>query len=338
MKPLTPSQKDNVLSLLHTGASTREISAHTGVSKSKIASLAKEALPDKESHPAGRPKKLSTTDEYAVIKQISTGRAKNAAQVAKNINPLLPHPVSTQTIRNTLHKATVQPRKKQKKPKLIPGHRKAHLAFAQKYLEWTIDDWKRVVWSDETKINRYGSDGQHYVWGRKGESVGDRGIKETVKFGGGNIMVWGCMGWEGVGNLVEVEGRMNGEQYVDILDGNLLESMENLLLDPEIAIFQQDNDPKHTSKVAGKWFDDHRINCMDWPAQSPDLNPIEHLWTTLKRKLNEYDNPPSGVWELWDRVVEKWGEITEEDCQRLIRSMPRRLKAVVSAHGGHTKY
>lgn len=74
------------------------------------------------------------------------------------------------------------------------------------------------------------------------------------------------------------------------------------------------------------------------PGYSPDLNPIEHLWTTLKWKLNEYDNPPSGVWELWDRVVEKWGEITEEDCQRLIRSMPRRLKAVVSAHGGHTKY
>ena len=212
------------------------------------------------------------------------------------------------------------------------------MAFAQKYLEWTVDDWKRVVWSDETKINRFGSDGQQYVWGRKGESVGDRGIEETVKFGGGNIMVWGCMGWEGVGNLVEVEGRMNGEQYVNILDGNLLESMENLLLDPEIAIFQQDNDPKHTSKIAAKWFDDHEINCMDWPAQSPDLNPIEHLWTTLKHKLNEYDKPPSGAWELWDRVAEKWGEITEEDCQRLIRSMPRRLKAVVSAHGGHTKY
>ena len=338
MRPLTSSQKDNVLSLLHSGASTREISAQTGVSKSKIASLAKEALPDKESHPAGHPRKLSTIDENAVIKQISTGRAKNAAQVAKNINPLLPHPVSTQTIINTLHKANVQPHKKQKKPKLTPGHRKARLAFAQKYLEWTVDDWKRVVWSDETKINRFGSDGQQYVWGRKGESVGERGIKETVKFGGGNIMVWGCMGWEGVGNLVEVEGRMNGEQYVDILDGNLLESMENLLLDPEIAIFQQDNDPKHTSKVAAKWFDDHEINCMDWPAQSPDLNPIEHLWTTLKHKLNEYDKPPSGAWELWDRVAEKWGEITEEDCQRLIRSMPRRLKAVVSAHGGHTKY
>lgn len=73
-------------------------------------------------------------------------------------------------------------------------------------------------------------------------------------------------------------------------------------------------------------------------AQSPDLSPIEHLWTTLKKKLNEYDKPPSGAWELWDRVAEKWGEITEEDCQRLIRSMPRRPKGAVRAHEGHTKY
>jgi hypothetical protein len=338
MRPLTSTQYDNILSLLQTTASFREISAQTGVSKSKIASIAKEAYPDKENHSAGRPKKLSATDEHAVIKQITTGKAKNPAEVARNINSLLPQPVSTQTIRNTIYKANGGTRKQQKKPKLTAAHRKAHLAFARKYQEWTLDDWKRIIWSDETKINRYGSDGQQYVWGRKGESLGERGIQETVKFGGGNIMVWGCMGWEGVGNLVEVEGRRNGEQYVDILDKNLLESMKNMLVDPEIAIFQQDNDPKHTSKVATKWFDDHDISCMDWPAQSPDLNPIEHLWTTLKRKLNEYDTPPSGVWELWDRAAERWGEITEEDCQKLIKSMPRRLKAVVKAKGGHTRY
>jgi transposase len=338
MRPLTSTQKDDVLSLLQTSASTREISAQTGVSKSKIASLKQEAFPDKENHPAGCPKKLSTTDEHAVIQQISTGKAKNSAEVARNINPLLSHPVSTQTIRNTLHKANIESSKKQKKPRLTSAQKQAHLEFAQKHLEWTVDDWKRIIWSDETKINRYGSDGQQYVWRRKGEPLRERDIQETVKFGGGNIMVWGCMGWEGVGNLVEVEGRMNGEQYVDILDNNLLESMEKLHVDPEIAIFQQDNDPKHTSKVATKWFNDLGINCMGWPAQSPDLNPIEHLWTILKHKLNEYDTPPSGVWELWDRAAEKWEEITEEDCQKLIRSMPRRLRAVVKANGGHTKY
>lgn len=77
---------------------------------------------------------------------------------------------------------------------------------------------------------------------------------------------------------------------------------------------------------------------MEWPAQSPDMNPIEHLWEHLKRKLHKYNDPPKGVWELWDRVVEEWNKIPPEVCQKLVESMPRRLEAVVKAKGGHTKY
>ena len=127
MKPLTSTQKDNVLSLLKTSTSYWKIAAQTGVSKSKATVLAKEAYPDKENLPAGRPKKLSSVDEHAIIKQITTGKAENAAQVARNINPTLFQPVSLQTIRNTLHKASVASRKKQKKPKLTTWHKKACL-------------------------------------------------------------------------------------------------------------------------------------------------------------------------------------------------------------------
>ena len=79
MRHITATQLGNILSLLQTTASTREIAPQTGVSKSKIASLAKEVVPDKENHPAGCPKKLSPTDEHAVIQQITTGKASNAA-------------------------------------------------------------------------------------------------------------------------------------------------------------------------------------------------------------------------------------------------------------------
>ena len=191
MRPLTSAQKNNALSLLNTNASTREIQAQTGVSKSKVATLAREALPDKENLPAGHPRKLSATDEHNVIKQITTGKASNASQVARSVNPLLSEPVSTQTIRNTLHRASAKTKRKQKKPALTTDQKRAHLVWAQKHRNWTLDDWKSVIWSDETKINRFGSDGQQYVWGREGESLGDRGIQKTVKFGKGNIMVWG---------------------------------------------------------------------------------------------------------------------------------------------------
>jgi transposase len=75
-----------------------------------------------------------------------------------------------------------------------------------------------------------------------------------------------------------------------------------------------------------------------WPAQSPDLNLIEHLWVHLKRALQQYPTSPKGVYELWEREEVEWNEISAETCQKLVESMSRRIKAVIKAKGGHTQY
>ena len=90
-------------------------------------------------------------------------------------------------------------------------------------------------------------------------------------------MVWGCIGWNRVGKLTEVEGKMDAVQYCEILEDAVVESFEKLEVAEEERIFQQDNDPKHISKKATKWFEDNNIQLLPWPAQSPDHNPIEHL-------------------------------------------------------------
>ena len=78
---------------------------------------------------------------------------------------------------------------------------------------------------------------------------------------------------------------------------------------------------------------------LEWPAQSPDLNPIEHLWSKVKRELNKYESPPNGMIELWARIQEIWDQkITVNDCLILIESMPRRIEAVRKAKGWWTKY
>jgi hypothetical protein len=99
---------------------------------------------------------------------------------------------------------------KRKKPLFSQQHRRQRLDFAEKHKDWTVEDWK-VVWSDETKINRLGSDGRKWVWKKQGESLSERLVEGTLKFGGGSVMVWGCMTWEGVGYAVKIDGRMNGD-------------------------------------------------------------------------------------------------------------------------------
>ena len=130
------------------------------------------------------------------------------------------------------------------------------------------------------------------------------------------------MGWNGVGKLVEIQEKMDAEQYYDTLENGLVESFEVMEIEEKEQYFQQDNDPKHTSKKAKKCFEDNDIEVISWPAQSPDLNPIVHLWEHLKCHLCQYNNtPPKGVHELWDRVSEEWNPILPEVLQNLIESI-----------------
>ena len=210
--------------------------------------------------------------------------------------------------------------------------------WAIAHQDWTVEDWKQVVYSDETKINRFGSDGRTITWKMVGEGLSDRLVEGTLKFGGGSLMMWGCMLWEGVGYACKIDGKMDANLYVQILDEDLQASIEFYDKSSEDIIFQQDNDPKHKCKKAQSWFADHDFQVLSWPAQSPDLNPIEHLWDHLKRKLEGYERAPTGILELWERVQVEWEKIESEVCQNLIESMPRRVAAVLKAKGGHIKY
>ena len=138
--------------------------------------------------------------------------------------------------------------------------------------------------------------------------------------------MWGCMSWYGVGYSCKIDYRIDAELYFQILEDAHQNSLEWWGKGPADIIFQQDNDPNHTNKVSKSQFKDHGIQVMEWPAQSPDLNPIEHLWFHLKKQLSDHKNPSSGILELWERVEKEWEEIKLEVCRNLIESMPRRFR------------
>ena len=117
-----------------------------------------------------------------------------------------------------------------------------------------------MLWSDKTNINWIGSDEKEYVWKFWREPLSDCTTIPTIKHGGGNnLMVWGYMGWNGVGKLIEAQGNMDAQQDCEILDEGVVESFEKLEMEEGNRYFQQDNDPKHTPRLATTWFSDTNI-------------------------------------------------------------------------------
>ena len=145
-------------------------------------------------------------------------------------------------------------------------------------------------------------------------------------------MFWGSFAASGPGRLVTVTGIMKKEDYVKILDENLKDSARQLSLGRRWC-FMQDNDPKHSANVTKKWLEDNNINVLEWPSQSPDLNPIENLWRTLKLRVME--RKPKNLVQLEDYCQEEWAKITAEECNKLVENYNKRLMKVIKAKG-HT--
>lgn len=147
------------------------------------------------------------------------------------------------------------------------------------------------------------------------------------------------MTWQGLGYGCQVyEGTMKKEDYIEILDTTFKETLEHYQYREGQYIFQHDNDPKHTAKATAHYLEEQNIDVLPWPAQSADLNPIEHVWDILKVQIGRRETRPTSIHELWNVVLEEWELIPTAMIQTLYESMPRRVEAVLKARGGNTKY
>ncbi|CAK9809123.1 Transposable element Tcb2 transposase [Anthophora quadrimaculata] len=174
-----------------------------------------------------------------------------------------------------------------------------------------------------------------FVWRKPNTELQQRNIHTTVKHGGGNVMLWGCMGYNGVGNIAFIKESMKAEKYIDILRNNLSESAKKLCLN-RTYYFQQDNVPKHTAKKTKEWLLYNVPKQLITPPQSPDINPIENLWHLLNIEIRK--RKISNKTDLQRIILQEWPKISKEITKKLVESMPKRLQAIIDAKGMHTKY
>ena len=244
--------------------------------------------------------------------------------------------VSICTVRKALKNAGLNSRIAKKKPFLKESHIKNRREFVKNYSSWTMDEWKNVIWTDESSIELGHNSRQVRVWRNEEDAYLEECLVPTFKSGRSSIMVWGAIAWGKKSELVVLEkGRRTASDFVDqVYEGGLLRFLEGF----STPILMEDGAPIHRAIVAKNWRESHGVTKMVWPAQSPDMNPIENLWKILKDEVQKRFQQGMSLETYKDVVIEAWNSIEIEKINSLIEGVPGRLECLKKTRGGSTRF
>ena len=339
VKNLTKEQRHLILYLHGKGESQRNIAKEVGCGKTGVLTTIRrwEQEQSLESRKGQGRKKKSTPREVRTLVRLSLeNRRLTSVELAAEWNKTKVGPtVTPSTVRRRLLENGLRGCKARRKPKVTEKQRLTRLKWAKDHQHWTSDQWAMVIFSDESTFTCQNHAGNNFVRRRPGEEFKPDCILPTIKHPT-SVMVWGCMSAAGVGRLHVCEGMMNGAKYIDVLEKKLIPSARDLFGDNHF-IFQDDNAPCHRAIKVRRWYEQHNITRISWPAQSPDLNPIENLWQRMGVLISK--DKPTTKRGLIEKIIAAWNHVvTTDELKRLVDSMPRRCAAVIANRGYPTKY
>ena len=327
--PLSPLERHAIVALKADGQSTAVVAAKLQTTPPTVLRVMRKLDMTGDTQDAarsGRPKKLKA-GPVAAIKHHATSAPHESTP--KQLRRLLDLDCSARTIRRTLDDLSLFGRVARYTPPLNEVHRRKRLSFCDGYGSWTQEQWARVLWSDEASVE-CGPHGQRWVQ-RPLNTEWDPRYTVGRKKHADKVHIWGCISESGVGRCFIFTENLDKFLMRRILQNNLLQTAREHWPEGGLWWFQQDNDPKHKSKVVSKWLHTHGINTLEWPPYSPDLNPIEHVWTDVKRRVEAM--APANVEEMKETLQAAWDATEPALCEKLVRSMPSRM-AAARKHGG----
>ena len=222
----SPTKKCRAIEWNKRGMGHKDIAQKLGIHRTTVLRLIKRFINFPDYYhiepKTGRPRVMNDRSVRIAGRMIARDEVHNATELQKKAFK----DVSTRTLQRRLKEHGFVCRVKKKKPYLNQKAKEARRQWAMAHVDWTVEDCKRVIFSDESKYMLFKSDGREYAWFRKGEQYEAKNIKKTVKHGGGHVMVWGCVTREGMGELHRVVGNMNAEDYVAILNKNMPKTLK----------------------------------------------------------------------------------------------------------------
>ena len=269
-------------------------------------------------------------DKYIQVSSLRN-RCLTGPQLAASLNGTRKTPVSTSTVKRRLRDSGLG-RVAKKRPYLRLANERKILRWAKEHRHRTAEDWKKMLSTDESKFEVFGSHRRTFVRHRTSEKMLEECLTPSVKHGRGNVTFWGCFAAGKVGYLCNIKGILNKEGYHSILQRHAIPCGQRLI--GANFLLQQDNDPKHTSKLCKNYLGKKQsagiLSVMEWPVQSPDLKMFVLLWEQLDCMVCK--KCPSSQSNLWEVLQEAWGEISLDYLNKLTARMPKVCKAVIAAN------
>ncbi|GFX08848.1 transposable element Tc1 transposase [Trichonephila clavipes] len=332
--------KGRIVGMLESSRSHTEVSRILNVDQSVISRLWQrfQRTGDVTRQPvSGRPRVITPRQDRYLVISARRQRGSTARTLGSALTVATGKRISRQTVYRRLNHVGLYARRPTLCIPLTSAHNRARLNWSLKHQHWSVGEWANVMFSDESQFSLSSDSRRVTIWRERGTRFEPRSITERHYFPSRGVMVWAGIMMDGRTDLHFFDtGSVTAQRYRD----EVLESYVRLFrgaVGPDF-IFMDDNAPCHRVVLIDDFLETENIQRMSWPVNSPDLNPIEHVWDMLGRQIAALSHPPSSVTELKRALQEAWNRLSPQLIHHLIAGMVNRCAAFLAVRGDHAPY
>ncbi|GFW04411.1 transposable element Tcb2 transposase [Trichonephila clavipes] len=332
--------RGRIIGKLEEGRSVTSVAAEFGIAHSIVSRLWRQFQTTGTAirgFSSGRPRGTTPADDRYIVLQARRNRRQTAGEIARHTTQATGRPMSRFTVARRLHGGGLFARRPVRCVPLTPAHRRRRSLWCREHRNWRDNEWGRVLFTDESRFSLSSDSHRILIWRERGSRNHPSKIIERDRYGGRGVLVWGgiMLGSRTDLHIFDV-GSVNGTRFC------------NEILLPYVRLFRgamglqflfmDDNAPCHRTVATEQLLESEDIERMDWPARSPDLNPIEHVWDFLGRRLAARTLPPVTIRELRLALQDGWAAMPQQLIDTLILSMGRCCETYLAVRGDHIPY
>ncbi|GFX41253.1 transposable element Tc1 transposase [Trichonephila clavipes] len=327
--------RGRIIGKLEEGRSVTSVAAELGIAHSIVSRLWRQFQTTGTAirrFSSGRPQGTTPADNRYVVLQARRNRRQTAGEIARHTTQATRRPLSRFTVARRLHGGGLFARRTVRCVPLTPAHRRKRSLWCREHRNWRDNEWGRVLFTDESRFSLSSDSHRILIWRERGSRNHPSDIIERDRYGGRGVLVWGVIM---LGSRTDLHifdaGSVNGTRYCN----KILLPYVRLFRGAMVLqfLFMDENAPCHRTVAAEHLLESEDIERMDWPARSPDLNPIEHVWDFLGRRLAARTLPPVTIRELQLALQDEWAAMPQQLIDSLILSMGRCCETCLAQSG-----